>query len=361
METSSFFFDLPESLIAQYPPAERGESRLMVLERATGKRQHRMAAELPGLLEKGSLLVFNNSRVRKARLPGTAIGASHNAPGSTVEFLLLNRVDPLTWRVLAPKAKKRKPGSRYTFDGGMEAEMVPGTFLRFDSPVDDSWLDIHGHIPLPPYIRRPDNPADSERYQTVYADPAAGAALGPGASAAAPTAGLHFTGEMFERLKASGIETAFVTLHVGLGTFLPVRVSNIEDHVMHEEVFSISEDAAQKINKAKDEGRKIIAVGTTSVRTLESAWVSGSNSESGGDGKSGGYLGAGEGATKFFIYPGYQFKMIDGLFTNFHTPGSTLLMLVSAFAGYEAIMASYAEAVKEGYRFFSYGDAMLIL
>ncbi|MDR0586006.1 MAG: tRNA preQ1(34) S-adenosylmethionine ribosyltransferase-isomerase QueA [Treponema sp.] len=361
MKTSDFFFELPENLIAQYPPAERGKSRLMVLDRLTGKREHRVAEEFPAVLAGRFggpgrvLLVFNNSRVRKARLPGRSA-----ATGAAAEFLLVNRVDSLSWRTLVEKSKRKKPGSRYVFSGGVEAEIVdaetagsgysenPGfRCLRFDAPIDDDWLDNYGHVPLPPYITRPDEVSDSERYQTVYADRNAASALGPGASAAAPTAGLHFTERMLTELAAAGIETAFVTLHVGLGTFLPVRGENIEDHLMHEEVYSIGEDAAGKINAAKAGGKKIIAVGTTSVRTLESAWGSAG-------------IRAGEGTTSIFIYPGYRFRAVDGLFTNFHTPGSTLLMLVSAFAGRELILESYAEAIRESYRFFSYGDAMLI-
>jgi S-adenosylmethionine:tRNA ribosyltransferase-isomerase len=397
MKTSDFSFELPEKLIAQYPPAERGKSRLMVLDRRTGKREHRMVEEFPAVLAGrfggpgGVLLVFNNSRVRKARLPGRSA-----ATGTAAEFLLVNRVDSRTWRTLVEKSKRKKPGSRYVFSGGMEAEIVdaetagPGCsknpgfrYLCFDAPIDDDWLDSYGHVPLPPYIARPDEVSDSERYQTVYADRSAASALGPGASAAAPTAGLHFTERMLAEFAAAGIETAFVTLHVGLGTFLPVRGENIEDHLMHEEVYSIGEDAAGKINAAKARGKKIVAVGTTSVRTLESAWGSGAGGIPGSP-KAGTPNGegvrAGEGTTSIFIYPGYRFRAVDGLFTNFHTPGSTLLMLVSAFAenpgfgrqmapgtvssagfsGRELILESYAEAIREGYRFFSYGDAMLI-
>jgi len=261
------------------------------------------------------------------------------------------------WKSLVHRAKRRKPGSVYAFydnNGGeaARAEITGGEgefrFLKFDRPIDDDWLDRHGHIPLPPYIKREDAPSDADRYQTVYA-----AAAG---SVAAPTAGLHFTKELLERLEASGVETAFVTLHVGLGTFLPVRSENIEEHKMHEESFYIDENTACKIEKAKAEGRKIIAVGTTSVRTLETAWDSGRFKKR-------------EGGTSIFIHPGYNFKIVDALFTNFHTPESTLLMLVSAFAdensvgksGRELILESYAEAVRENYRFFSYGDAMLIV
>ena len=352
MKTSDFFFELPPRLIAQYTPEQRGQSRLMTLDRVTGKREHRMVSDLPRLLKSGDLLVFNNSKVRKARLLGVS---AHT--GARVEFLLLNKVsagaaddDGRRWKALVQRAKRRKTGSRYVFydsaNGGeiAQAEITGGEgefrVIEFDRPIDEGWLDRYGHIPLPPYIRREDAPADAERYQTVYA-----AAAG---SVAAPTAGLHFTPELLEHLAACGIESAFITLHVGLGTFLPVRGEYIADHVMHEEAFSIDEKTAAKIENAKTQGRRVIAVGTTSVRTLESAW-------------SGGGLRQGEGSTAIFIYPGYRFKVVDALFTNFHTPGSTLLMLVSAFAGRELILESYAEAIREGCRFFSYGDAMLIL
>jgi len=394
MKTSDFFFDLPEELIAAYPPAERGGGRLLVLDRRIGRPKHRMIADLPELLSGAEilsgtellsgpefrdpgppLLVFNNSRVRKARIKGTFLGSGITASGISssnsdasssdvygeVEFLLLNRIDSHTWRTMVNRTKRRRPKQRFRFAGGTEGEIeaeiveAPPTdnsgefrYLRFDSPIDDDWLDIHGHIPLPPYIKRDDEASDAERYQTIYADRTANTGLGPGASAAAPTAGLHFTEELLARLDTAGIEKVFITLHVGLGTFLPVRSEYIEDHVMHEEAYSISKDAARRINAAKAAGRKIIAVGTTSVRTLESAWTEGG-------------IQAGENTTSIFIYPGYQFRVVDALFTNFHTPGSTLLMLAAAFAGQELILDTYAEAVREGYRFFSYGDAMLIL
>jgi S-adenosylmethionine:tRNA ribosyltransferase-isomerase len=353
MKTSDFFFDLPPHLIAQQPPEQRGHSRLMVLNRLTGERSHRMVTDLPEILcgaggEKPGglpLLVFNNSKVRKARLGGAALPS-----GAPVEFLLLEKdKNSLTWKVLVQRSKRRRPGSAYAFfdnNGNKIAQAVIGgggeggvRLLEFDRPIDDDWLDRYGHIPLPPYIKRKDTEADADRYQTVYA-----AAYG---SSAAPTAGLHFTRELLDNLDSAGIESAFVTLHVGLGTFLPVRSADIEDHVMHNETFCIDDVTAAKIERAKAEGRKIIAVGTTSVRTLESAWDSGR-------------LKTGEGSTSIFIYPGYQFKVVNALFTNFHTPESTLLMLVSAFAGKDLILDSYAEAVREGYRFFSYGDAMLI-
>jgi S-adenosylmethionine:tRNA ribosyltransferase-isomerase len=353
MKTSDFSFDLPPHLIAQRPPEHRGNSRLMTLNRLTGERTHRMVTDLPEILcgaEGGKpLLVFNNSKVRKARLIGAALPS-----GARTEFLLLGSgewgVGSRRWKVLVQRSKRRKTGSMYAFfdnEGNTiaQATIVEGgeggvRLLEFDRPIDDDWLDRYGHIPLPPYIKRQDTEEDADRYQTVYA-----ADCG---SAAAPTAGLHFTRELLNQLEATGIESAFVTLHVGLGTFLPVRSARIEDHVMHNETYYIDTETAAKIERAKAEGRKIIAVGTTSVRTLESAW------------DSVGRLKTGEGGTSIFIYPGYRFNVVDALFTNFHTPESTLLMLVSAFAGRELILESYAEAVREGYRFFSYGDAMLI-
>ncbi|MDR2482543.1 MAG: tRNA preQ1(34) S-adenosylmethionine ribosyltransferase-isomerase QueA [Treponema sp.] len=345
MKTADFFFDLPEQLIAQHPPARRDQSRLMVLDRAAGTRAHCRVADLPSLLEPGTLLVFNNSRVRKARLTGVS-----RATGAAAEFLLAGRVDGRTWKALVQRAKRRRPGSRYRFapDSPGEAEgeigAAEGEFrlLTFDRAVDEAWLDQYGHIPLPPYIKRPDTAEDGERYQTVYAE-----SSGEDRSAAAPTAGLHFSGELLGALEARGIETAFITLHVGLGTFLPVRTERVEDHRMHEECFSIDEETARRIGRAKAEGRTIIAVGTTAVRALESAW-------------DGARPRAGAGSTSIFIYPGRRFQAADALFTNFHTPGSTLLMLAAAFAGREFILESYADAVQRGYRFFSYGDAMLI-
>jgi S-adenosylmethionine:tRNA ribosyltransferase-isomerase len=297
-----------------------------------------MVRELPELLPPGSLLVFNNSKVRKARLYGRS-----PETGGTAEFLLLKKLDDRQWLSMVQRSRRRRPGSRYIFADGTAGE-ITGTedelrILRFDRPLDEDWFDRWGRIPLPPYIRREDTPADGDRYQTVYAEK-------PG-SAAAPTAGLHFTRELMAELGRRGVETAFITLHVGLGTFLPVRTEQLEDHRMHEEAFSIGEEAARKIESARAQNRKIIAVGTTSVRTLESAWTEGG-------------LRRGPGSTTIFIYPGYAFKVVDALFTNFHTPESTLLMLVSAFAGREYILESYREAARRGYRFFSYGDAMLI-
>jgi S-adenosylmethionine:tRNA ribosyltransferase-isomerase len=355
MKTNDFHFELPDRLIAQFPPEQRGHSRLMALDRETGERTHSVCAKLPQLLCKDKflspakekpLLVFNDTKVRKARLAG-----KNKKTGAQVEFLLLeNAADApgKIWKVMAQRSKRQKPGNSYAFFDNSGSEIAAARItdskdefriLEFDQPIDDKWLEKYGHIPLPPYIKRKDNSNDASRYQTVYAKQTG--------SAAAPTAGLHFTNELLNELSILGIESVFITLHAGLGTFLPVRSENIEDHIMHRETFFINDKSASKIEEAKAAGRKIIAVGTTSVRTMESAWVNGK-------------ITRGEQNTSMFIYPGYNFNVIDALFTNFHTPESTLLMLVSAFAGRDLILESYAEAVKESYRFFSYGDAMLI-
>jgi len=345
LKTSDFYFDLPKELIAQYPTEKRGSSRLLVMDRKAKCREHRMVGALPSILESGTLMVFNNSRVRKARLFGIS-----ETSGKKHEFLLLKKLDDFSWETLVKRAGRRKPGSAYNFDG-VRGEIVSvegsgggegATIIRFEKPINDSWLDIHGHMPLPPYIKREDRNEDDERYQTIYAREYG--------SAAAPTAGLHFTGELLRELEKAGMECAFIKLHVGLGTFLPVRTEYVEDHKMHEESYSIDEKAASQIENAKAEGRKILAIGTTSLRTLESAWD-----------EEGRRIKRGEGVTSIFIYGGYNFKIVDALFTNFHTPESTLLMLVSAFAGRDFIVESYREAIKEGYRFFSYGDACLIM
>jgi len=355
MKTSDFNFDLPQNLIAQYPPEKRGQSRLMTLDRSCGARKHTTVSKLPEILcgekflsatgEK-PLLVFNDTKVRKARL----IAINERTCAET-EFLLLDDInkDGFLWKVMSKRARRKREGDVYLFSAG-EGEQIKAVIcgfkdeyllLKFEKSINDAWLEKNGHVPLPPYIKRKDAPADSERYQTIYANQTG--------STAAPTAGLHFTKEILSEFANRGIESVFITLHVGLGTFLPVRSENIEDHKMHSECFYIDDKTAEKIESAKEAGRKIVAVGTTSVRTLESAWMV-------NDSK----LKHGENNTSIFIYPGYKFKVIDALFTNFHTPESTLLMLVSAFAGRELILESYAEAVHEGYRFFSYGDAMLI-
>jgi len=287
-------------------------------------------------------MVFNDSRVRKARIYGEALDT-----GSRVEFLLLKRHEDGSWEATAAKLRRQRPGRRYAFPEGVTGESLgcvdeghDSLRLSFDPPIGEDYLERVGHVPLPPYIKRDDEAGDEERYQTVYSREVG--------SAACPTAGLHFTEGILASLDAKGVRRTTVTLHVGLGTFLPVRSETIEGHAMHEEEYSVSEEAAKAVMEAKAEGRPVLAVGTTSLRTLESAWAPGEG------------LRAGRGSTRIFIYPGYRFNAVDELFTNFHTPKSTLLMLVSAFAGREAILGAYAEAVAERYRFFSYGDAMLI-
>jgi len=352
MKTGDFNFDLPRRLIAQYPVEKRGQSRLMILNRVTGERGHRTVTELANILcakeflspgGEAPLLVFNDTRVRKARV------RARSETGAETEFLFLEeRKGGLLWKTLVKRARRKKAGNVFTFfDGagkqtakavvkGFEGDYV---LLEFEERLDESWFEKYGAVPLPPYIKRKDIPQDSEHYQTVYAKQTG--------SAACPTAGLHFTNELLDALKERGIDSAFVTLHVGLGTFLPVRAENVEDHVMHEESFFITGENSSVIEDAMSGKRKIVAVGTTSLRALESAFC-------------GGKLKRGRQSTSIFIYPGYRFKAVDALFTNFHTPLSTLLMLVCAFAGRELILESYAEAVREEYRFFSYGDAMLI-
>jgi S-adenosylmethionine:tRNA ribosyltransferase-isomerase len=339
MKTRDFYFELPERLIAQYPASKRGDSRLMRVDRATGKIDHLLVQDLPEILPPEGCMVFNDSRVRKARIYGRA-----KDTGGVGEFLFLKPRGPDLWHVLSKKAGRRKSGRVYIFPENREGEFLKGSdgecHVRFRKPLDEDYFERNGHIPLPPYIRRADGPSDAERYQTVYA--------GPAGSSAAPTAGLHFTEEMLERIDRKGIQRVSVTLHVGLGTFLPVRSETIEEHLMHEEDFSVGEDAGAAVMEAKNSGRPVIAVGTTSVRVLESAWANNR-------------LTTGPAATRIFIYPGYLFHAVDVLFTNFHTPESTLLMLVSAFAGKDLIDRAYKEAVKREYRFFSYGDAMIIV
>ena len=356
MLTKDFYFDLPPELVAQHPPQVRGQDRLMLLDRATGQVAHHQMADLPSLIPSNALMVFNNSKVRRSRVYGIK-----DTTGRPTEFLFLQPVEPPAaaslpagaccfWKTMVKNAKKQKSGHQYQFADGTVATIVEnpsdtGTEFRtlaFPLPITEDWFEANGHIPLPPYIRREDTAEDSQRYQNVYATETG--------SAACPTAGLHFTTEMLDTLDKAGIQKAWVTLHVGLGTFLPVRAERLEDHAMHYETYSVSPQTAQAVNEAKAEGRPILAVGTTSVRTLESAW----NQEAQ-------QLESGTKSTNIFIYPGYQFKVVDKLFTNFHTPESTLLMLVSAFAGKERIMAAYQQAVEQRYRFFSYGDAMLIL
>ena len=345
MKTSDFYFDLPQELIAQKPSGKRGDDRLMLLSRNSGAVENHIMAELPSLVEKGTLMIFNNSRVRRSRCYGIKTDTAREQ-----EFMFLNPMDGggSEWNTMVKGAKKVKNGNSYRFPDGSEGTIVlnkndEGTEFRtikFPFELDEQWFERNGHIPLPPYIRREDDDTDSERYQTIYAKETG--------SAACPTAGLHFTAPLLQKLRDKGAELEWITLHVGLGTFLPVRAENIEDHKMHLEYYTIPFDVAEKINKAKKEGRPVLAVGTTSVRTLESA-----SDENG-------FVKGGTSATNIFMYPGYKFKVVDQMFTNFHTPESTLIMLVSAFAGRENILNAYKKAVEEKYRFFSYGDCMLI-
>lgn len=340
MQTSDFSFELPEELIAQEPGEQRDAGRLMILDRATGSRTHAHVADVVEHVAPGSVMVFNNSRVRRARVYGTA-----RDTGKEQEFLLVRRRSADTWLAIARQARKLITGRRFVLPGGVEAEIVgaedPYRVLHFSEPIDNGWLEQHGHMPLPPYIHRSDTREDADRYQTVYSQTVG--------SVAAPTAGLHFTPELMERLRNRGVTIVFVTLHVGIGTFLPVRTATLEDHVMHEEEYHVSPSTARIISDAVAQGRPVVGVGTTVVRTLESAWDPTTRQ-----------VIPGHRSTDLFIYPGYQFQVIAHLFTNFHTPGSTLVALVSAFAGREFVLESYREAVAARYRFFSYGDAMLI-
>ncbi|MFZ5625991.1 MAG: tRNA preQ1(34) S-adenosylmethionine ribosyltransferase-isomerase QueA [Bacillota bacterium] len=341
MRVSDFDFFLPEELIAQQPVEPRDHSRLLVLFRQEKRLEHRYFYQLPEYLRAGDILVVNETRVIPARLFGEKKGT-----GARIEVVLLHRIDKDRWEVLLKPGKRARPGTWLQFgDGLLEAEVedvtpAGGRILRFVyRGVWEELLDRLGEMPLPPYIR--EKLPDRERYQTVYAREEG--------SAAAPTAGLHFTPRLLAELQERGIEIVKVLLHVGLGTFRPVKVEKIEEHQMHAEYYRLSAEAAQVLNRAKAEGRRVIAVGTTSTRVLETAAVAP------------GQVQAGEGWTDIFIYPGYQFKMIDGLITNFHLPKSTLLMLVAALVGRERILAAYEEAVRERYRFFSFGDAMLII
>ena len=340
MKTSDFYYELPEELIAQTPLERRDASRLMVLDKNTGKTEHRRFFELPELLRPGDCMVFNDSRVLPARLFGK------RPTGGAVEVLLLTDKGGKRWECLVRPGKKARPGDRLSFgDGELEAEIEEildggNRLIRFDyQGIFIEILERLGRMPLPPYIH--EELKDAERYQTVYSRE-----LG---SAAAPTAGLHFTPELLEKIREKGVDTAFITLHVGLGTFRPVKEDNIEDHDMHSEFCQISREAADKVNAAKERGSRVIAVGTTSCRTLEAF------------SDSSGHLEPASGWTDIFIYPGYSFKCVDALVTNFHLPESTLLMLISALAGRDRVLAAYREAVQERYRFFSFGDAMMIV
>ncbi len=339
MKKSDFYFDLPPHLIAQTPLEQRDSSRLLCVDRQTGALSHRHFSDITQLLRPGDLLVLNDSRVLPARLLG-----HKEHTGAAIEFLLLEQKAQDVWEILVRPGSKAKPGVRFVFGGGLLTgeilEVLPGGNRLARFYYEGSFysvLEQVGRMPLPHYITA--ELADKERYQTVYAKD-----IG---SAAAPTAGLHFTTQLLEQLKAQGINTAFVTLHVGLGTFRPVKVETITEHQMHAEHYFMPEETARLIRQTKEQGGRVIAVGTTSCRTLETVGSLGKIEQC-------------EGYTDIFIYPGYDFKVIDGLITNFHLPESTLIMLVSAFAGYEHTMAAYKTAVEQQYRFYSFGDAMFI-
>lgn len=341
MKKSDFSYILPEELIAQTPLEPRDQSRLLCLNKETGEISHRHFYEIGNLLKPGDLLVLNDSRVLPARLYGIKEGS-----GAVIECLLLKQKERDVWEILVCPGKKARPGAVLYFgDGILKGEItdvLPGGNRLIRFRWDGGFfqiLDEIGQMPLPPYIT--ERLKDRQRYQTVYAKE-------PG-SAAAPTAGLHFTKELLQALEERGVGTAFVTLHVGLGTFRPVKEEEISKHHMHSEYYSVSRDAAEAVNRTKERGGRVIAVGTTSCRTLESVW------------RREGCIRPGEGETDIFLYPGCSFGVLDGLVTNFHLPESTLIMLVCAFAGYDRTMEAYRAAVKERYRFFSFGDAMLIL
>ncbi len=348
MSRSDFDFDLPNNLIAQEPPAERGGSRLMTVDRGTGAVAHRMFGDLPLLLREGDVLAVNDTRVFPARLLGVRLPGG----GAAECFLVRPAGEPDTWIALVHPGQRLREGAQMRFERSGRALFAEITGRHFHgrrtvrlwtddgSSVRDA-IDAIGHVPLPPYIKRDDDPEDRDRYQTVYARERG--------SIAAPTAGLHFTPSILDALAAKGIERVQVTLHVGYGTFQPVRVERIEEHQMEAEHYVVTETTAAALTRAKRDKRRIIAVGTTTTRTLESLTVT-----------AGGEVTAGSGETALFIRPGHAFQLVSGLITNFHLPQSSLLMLVSAFAGREATLAAYREAVRERYRFYSYGDAMFI-
>ena len=350
MKLADFDYHLPEELIAQRPLADRAASRMLVVDRNSGTWQDRVFRDLPGYFQPGDCVVVNNTRVFPARLFGRRAGVhtttSKDQLTGLVEVLLVRQLGekPMRWEALVRPGRKMRVGERVQFPGGLECEIVEhGEFglrtVEF-SDQDGFWETVEriGHMPLPPYVKRSDDQFDRERYQTVYAQRKG--------SVAAPTAGLHFTPEIFDRIAERGAGKAEITLHVGLGTFQPVRVQNVEDHAVHSEWYEIGEHAAGEIRAAK----RVFAVGTTAVRTLEHAGCEGRQS-----------ITASSGETAIFIYPGFEFRVVDAMITNFHLPASTLLMLVSAFAGRELMLEAYAHAVREKYRFYSYGDCMLIL
>ena len=340
MKTSDFYFDLPEELIAQTPLEDRSNSKLMVLDKKTGDIEHKIFKDVIDYLNPGDCLVLNNTRVIPARLIGEKVDT-----GGKIEFLLLKRTEKDVWQALVKPGKRAKIGTKFSFGNGKLIGEVVGLaeegsrLVKFYyEGIFEEVLDELGNMPLPPYITK--RLEERERYQTVYSK--------HNGSAAAPTAGLHFTNELLESIKAKGVDIAFVTLHVGLGTFRPVKVDDVLEHEMHSEYYMVDKEAADKINKAKKNGNKVICVGTTSCRTVESA-----SNENGEIVESSGW-------TNIFIYPGYEFKIVDRLITNFHLPESTLIMLVSALVSKDAVLNAYNIAVKENYRFFSFGDAMIV-
>ncbi len=343
MKLSDFHFDLPDNLIAKYPTKLRTASRLLCLNGTTGKVKHSVFKEFEAQLESGDLLIFNNTRVIPARLLG------QKSTGGKVEVLVERIIDEKTLLAHVRSSKSPKPGAELILEDQIRLQMVARKEQLFELKVlnDEpilSLLDQYGHMPLPPYIDRPDENSDKERYQTVYSEK-------PGA-VAAPTAGLHFDDAMLDRLRAKGVKTEFVTLHVGAGTFQPVRVANIEEHHMHSEFAEVPQSVVDAIAQTKTAGKRVIAVGTTSVRSLESAAAATI--------KKGKPLAPFFDDTDIFIYPGYQFEVVDAMLTNFHLPESTLMMLISAFAGRDNVMSAYQQAIEQEYRFFSYGDAMFI-
>ena len=340
MKVSDFYFELPEELIAQYPLEKRDSSRLMVLDKKTGEIEHRKFHDILEYLNEGDTLVLNNTRVLPARLIG-----EKEETGGKIEFLLLKRIEGDKWECLAKPGRKAKVGTVFTFGEGKLKAIVReigeegNRIIEFKyEGIFEQVLDELGQMPLPPYIH--EKLEDKERYQTVYSKEKG--------SAAAPTAGLHFTEELLKEIKDKGVNIAYLTLHVGLGTFRPVKVDDVNNHVMHSEYYHLDKENADIINKTKEEGKRVIAVGTTSSRTLETI------------GDENGKVREQSGWTDIFIYPGYKFKIVDNLITNFHLPESTLIMLVSALAGQDNIMNAYNTAVKEKYRFFSFGDSMFI-
>ena len=359
MKIKDFTFDLPQELIAQTPSEHRGDDRLLAISRLTGAYRDLRMSDFPSLVEPGSVVVVNDTRVRKARVFGIS------ETGGRVEFLFTGALGPNRWQAMVSRSKKQRPGKSFSFyttascpssssigtlfcHGWIESDVDDNDsgsslkVVRFDRDIDESFFLSCGHVPLPPYIKREDDFNDESRYQTIFANQCG--------SMASPTAGLHFTPALVSELESRGVDVLHITLHVGMGTFLPVRTENLEDHVMHTECYNISPEVASAINVAKAAGRKVVAIGTTSVRTLESAVD-----------RTTGLLMPGSSSTNLFIMPGFEFKIVDQMLTNFHTPESTLLVLVSAFAGKDHILNAYKHAVEQRYRFFSYGDATFLM